>query len=114
MDNIAIILLLIIVVAGAAALAFLYFRAKMRRKREEQDKQDRLRHAEETVLMSDDISREDISILRETDSPYLNEAVELRRQQVARDERRRDMELEENLHRERDRERRSARRREDD
>ncbi len=90
MDNPIVIVVLIIVIAGVCVGGYLYFTAKARQKREAEEKEQRLRDAINNVLMSDPITRDNIDILRETDSEYLPQAVDLRREQVAREERRRD------------------------
>ena len=90
MDNTVIILLLILAILGACAVGIFYFQTKARQKREAEEKEQRLRDAINNVLMSDPITRDNIDILRETDSEYLPQAVDLRREQVAREERRRD------------------------
>lgn len=90
MDNPVVILIIILVLAAICVGGYFYFMTKARQKRETEDKEQRLRDAVNNVLMSDPITRDNIDILRETDSEYLPQAVDLRREQVAREERRRD------------------------
>ncbi|MXY22763.1 MAG: hypothetical protein F4Y49_15725 [Dehalococcoidia bacterium] len=92
MDSVVVILVIILALAAICAGGYFYFMAKARQKREVETKEQRLRDAINNVLMSDPITRDNIDILRETDSEYLSQAVELRREQVAREERRRDEE----------------------
>ena len=90
MDNTVAILIIILALAAICAGGYFYFMTKARQKREAETKEQRLRDAVNNVLMSDPITRDNIDILRETDSEYLTQAVDLRREQVAREERRRD------------------------
>ena len=92
MDNFVVILVIILALAAICVAGYLYFMTKARQKREAETKEQRLRDAVNNVLMSDPITRDNIDILRETDSEYLQDAVELRREQVAREERRREEE----------------------
>ena len=93
MDNTVAILIIILALAAIGVGGYFYFMAKLRQKREVEEKEQRLRDAINNVLMSDPITRDNIDILRETDSEYLPQAVDLRREQVAREERRRDEEI---------------------
>lgn len=90
MDNAVVILVIILALAAICVGGYFYFMSKARQKREVETKEQRLRDAVNNVLMSDPITRDNIDILRETDSEYLPQAVDLRREQVAREERRRD------------------------
>jgi flagellar basal body-associated protein FliL len=92
MDNVVVILVIILALAAICVGGYFYFMTKARQKREVETKDQRLRDAINNVLMSDPITRDNIDILRETDSEYLPQAVDLRREQVAREERRRDEE----------------------
>ena len=91
--DVANILVLILALAAICVSGYFYFQTKLNQKRETEDKNRRLLAAETNVLMSDTITRDNIIILRETGSEYLGDAVELRREQVAREERRRDREI---------------------
>ena len=92
MDNAVVILVIILALAAICVGGYFYFTTKARQKREAETKEQRLKDAVNNVLMSDPITRDNIDILRETDSEYLQAAVDLRREQVAREERRRDEE----------------------
>ena len=83
-------LMLILALATICVGGYFYFQTKLNQKREAEDKERRLLDAETDVLISDTITRDNILILRETGSAYLGSAVELRREQVAIEERRRD------------------------
>ena len=100
MDTTIVILVIILAVAAAGVGGYFYFQSKMRQKREAAEKDQRLRDAMNNVLMSDTITRDNIDILRETDSEYLAQAVDLRREQVAREERRREEDRQERRRRE--------------
>ena len=103
---------MVIAIAGACAIGYFYFQLKSRQKREAEEKEQRLSDAINNVLMSDTITRDNIDILRETDSEYLQQAVDLRREQVDREDRRRDdRRWERDRGEERDRGRRRRRRR---
>ena len=86
------LLIIVVILSPICVVGYFYFRSKLRQKREIETKEQRLRDAINNVLMSDPITRDNIDILRETDSEYLPQAVDLRREQVAREERRRDEE----------------------
>ena len=90
MDTIVIVLIAIIVAAAACVGGYLYVNNRMRERREADTKRNRLNNAMNNVLMADPITRDNIDILRETNSEYLQQAVDLRREQVAREERRRE------------------------
>ena len=100
MDNVVAILIIILALAAICVGGYFYFMTKARQKREAETNEQRLRDAVNNVLMSDPITRDNIDILRETDSEYLQDAVELRREQVAREERRREEDRQERRRRE--------------
>lgn len=76
MDNIVVILIIILALAAAGVGGYFYFMTKARQKREAEVKEQRLRDAVNNVLMSDPITRDNIDILRETGSEYLQDAVD--------------------------------------
>ena len=69
----------VIIVVG-----YFVLKAQQQKKREEQQVLAMQWKAENKVRMSDPILRSDIEILTLTDSPWLDEAIELRRTQIAR------------------------------
>ena len=71
-------------------VAYFVLKAQWEKKREEQEVLAMQWKVENKVRMSDPILRSDIDILTLTDSPWLDEAIELRRMQlVSRGHRRR-------------------------
>ena len=88
MDTTVIVLIAIIVVAAGGGGGYLYVQNRMRERRAADTRRTRLNNAMNNVLMADPITRDNIDILRETNSEYLQQAVDLRREQVAREERR--------------------------
>ena len=89
MDTTVIVLIAIIVVAAVGG-GYLYVQNRTRERRAADTRRTRLNNAMNNVLMADPITRDNIDILRETNSEYLQQAVDLRREQVAREERRRE------------------------
>ena len=76
------ILITVLVIAAICVGGYFYFKHRQKVGREEADQEARIARSEEKVEMSDLITRTDISILREADSPMLDQAIALRRRQV--------------------------------
>lgn len=76
------ILIAVLVIAALCVGGYFYFKHKQKTGREEAEQEAKIARSEEKVEMSDLITRTDISILREADSPLLDQAIALRRRQV--------------------------------